>query len=188
MVNGALHKLVLISYSCSDRQIMSCKNASGKIQISCSMGPPAPSCLLTRPIGFSGNARVLVRLPSILLSASRQHSPYSPAHKIRPIGFSGNVLSRSLLQPEGGQCSDTELSAMGKRTQPTQTSQQNACLWLTPIPLPQPIAHDRGVDSVNFWTWDEEASRRGRPNNTCAGYNLHSESGVLRSSSIPVMH
>ena len=114
---------------------MSCKNASGKIQISCSMGPPAPPCLLTTPIGFSGNARVLVRLPSILLSASRQHSPYSPAYKIRPIGFSGNVLSRSLLEPEGGQRSDTELSAMGKRTQPTQTSQQ-PCLSVTYPPFP----------------------------------------------------
>ena len=77
-------------------------------------------------------------LPTIILSASRQHSPYSPAYKIRPIGFSGNVLSRSLLELEGGQCSDTELSAMGKRTQPSQTSQQN-CVSVTYPPPSSPF-------------------------------------------------
>ena len=79
------------------------------------------------------------------MSASRQHSPYSPAHRIRIIGFSGNVLSRSLLEPEGGQCTDTELSGLAKRTQPTQTSQQHR-LSVTypppsfPFPCPLPMS------------------------------------------------
>ena len=129
MVNGALHKLVLISYSCSDRQIMRCKNASGKIQISCSMGPPAPSCLLTRPIGFPGNSRVLVRSPSILLSASRQHSPYSPAHEIRPIGF---VQEPAGARRRSAQWYRAVCHGQENLTQPKYLN-NTACLWLTPL-------------------------------------------------------
>ena len=78
------------------------------------------------------------------MSASRQHSPYSPAYRIRPIDFSGNVLSRSLLESEGGQCSDTELSALDKRTQPSQNISTTPPVCDLPpsfLSLPLPIAH-----------------------------------------------